>query len=425
VIQDVTVIDGTGRPARGGATIVIEGDRIRTVADVRETTVPSGARVIDGRGKFAIPGLMDVHVHLALREGPEGALRALHSYLYAGVTTIYDAGNDPATILPLRDRERAGTVMSPRIFASGALVTSPNGHGVGAGGGREIAVTIADWERDRAKLDAHIAQKPDVLKITYDEHGWGTRPRINILSEALLERIVDYYHQHGIPVTIHISSETRALEAIRARVDSLAHPIIQGPVSEEYVKYMAATRIPQVTTLTIGEGYSRLAEHPEFLDQPLYRDTIDPAEIHRLKTEESARQKTNRWAQWMKVMTPVCQDNLRKQHEAGAIIALGTDQSSGAAVHREIELLADAGISPTDIITIATRNAAVYLGREKDLGTIEPGKLADIVLLAADPTAHVDNLKRIDLVMKNGRIVDRGALDLPVNRRTSSKERVR
>ncbi len=112
----------------------------------------------------------------------------------------------------------------------------------------------------------------------------------------------------------------------------------------------------------------------------------------------------------MKIMTPIAQENLRQIHAAGGILAAGTDQTIGPAVHRELELLADAGILPIDIITIATRNGAIFLGKENKLGTIEVGKLADMVLLTADPTVDINNAKQIHMVIKNGEVIDRASL---------------
>jgi imidazolonepropionase-like amidohydrolase len=193
-------------------------------------------------------------------------------------------------------------------------------------------------------------------------------------------------------------------------------------MSDEYVNLMRVKRVPTVSTLTIGENYSRVAEHPEFVDQPLYAETLEADERQRIKTEESAKQKENRWAQWMKVMTPVAQDNMKRLNEAGKdIVAAGTDQTSGPALHRELELLAGGGISPADVIVIATRNAARALGKQETLGTIEAGKLADMVLLKADPTRDINNAKQIDTVIKNGQVIDRQKLDLPVNRRPATR----
>jgi imidazolonepropionase-like amidohydrolase len=361
---------------------------------------------------------MDVHIHLTGARGPDGpvekaGLSALHSFIYSGVTAIYDAGNNPDFILGLREKERSGQIVSPRIFASGAIVTAPGGHG-GKG-----AVTVEDFVKDRPKLDEHIARKPDVLKITQDEHGWGTRPMINYMPVDLLEKVIRYYHEHGIRSTIHTSNELRTWEVIYAGADTLAHPVIQAPVSDKYLNMMKVKKIPQTSTLTIGEGYSRLVEHPEFLDQPLYRATLDPKRITRLKTEIRKEFDERRWTWWMKVMTPVAQDNLKRLNEVGGIVALGTDQSLGPATHRELELLVEGGISPLDAIKIGTYHSAIFLGKEKELGTIEPGKLADLVILNADPTKDINNAKQIHTVIKDGQIVDRSGLSIPANAKTT------
>lgn len=435
VIRGVTLIDGNGGAPVANATVVVRGNRIEDVA-TGTVPVPAGAEVIDAKGKYLIPGLMDIHIHLrgsrgadvtatALQQGPRNTasgdeqwrpgIRALHSYLYAGVTTVYDAGNRPEYIMALRDKERKGEIVSPRILATGGMVASPDGHG--------SPYFIEAWPQDRAKLEEHVRTKPDMVKIGQDEHGWGTRPLIHKLAPDLLEKIIRYYHEQGLRVTIHVSNEWDAWDAIYAGVDSLAHPIIQGPVSDRYLRMMSVKHVPTASTLTIGENYSRVGEHPEFLDQPLYRDTVEPEEIQRLKTEESAKQKENRWAWWMKVMTPVAQENLKKLNDVGKdIVACGTDQTSGPAVHRELELLVGGGISPADAIVIATRNSARYLGKLDTMGTIEKGKLADLVLLSADPTKDVNNLKAIDTVIKDGKRVDRSKLDLPVNRRGTSSQ---
>jgi imidazolonepropionase-like amidohydrolase len=419
-ILGVMLIDGTGRAPVPGATVVIEGNRIRDAG--AGVPVPAGARTIDGAGKFLIPGMIDAHVHVRGGRGSgqspsdqerEG-IRALHSYLYAGVTTVFDAGNRADYIMGLRAKEQSGAIVSPRILATGGTVASPNGHGG--------PYNVEAWPADRKLLDDHLATKPDLAKIGQDEHGWGTRPQINQLPDDLLEKIIRYYHSKGVRVIIHTSNEHNSIEAIYAGADTLAHPIIQAPMSEQYVKLMTVKRVPTVSTLTIGENYSRLADHPEFLDQPLYQDTIEADERQRLKTQESAKQKENRWAAWMKVMTPVAQDNMKRLNDAGKnIVAAGTDQSSGPAFHRELELLVGGGISPADAIVIATRNAARALGRLEELGTIEAGKLADVVLLKADPTRDINNAKLVDTVIKNGRIIDRSKLDLPVNRRTATQ----
>ncbi len=421
LIENVTLIDGTGRPPVAAASVLIESDRISLVSR-QPIDPPAQARRIDGTGKYLIPGLMDMHIHLqgGAEVTPEGLLatsndkakgiRALHSYLYAGVTSVYDAGNVPDYILGLRDEERSGKLLSPHIFATGGIVTFPGSHG-----SSDFSTLVDSWPEAIPALDAHIARAPDILKLTFEERGWGSRPMIPILPVGLMQHIIQYYNDRGIRTTVHTSSEYRARQAIYAGIDSLAHPVIQGPITDSFAKLMGAKKIPMVTTLTIGENYSRLAEHPEYLDGPLYQATLTADEIADLKTEKRQEYQERKWTWWMKIMTTIAQENVRKIHDAGGILVAGTDQTTGPALHRELELLADAGISPADIIRIATLNGAIFLGKEKDLGSIEEGKIADLVLLAADPTTDIKNAEQIVQVIKAGQLIDRSKLNLPVN----------
>ena len=421
LIENVTLIDGTGRPPVAGASVLIDGDRIKQISR-NSIDSPSKTRRIDGTGQYLIPGLMDMHIHLrgGVEVTPEGlktshdrakGIRALHSYLYAGVTSIYDAGNDSDFILKLREDERGGDIVSPRLFATGAIVTYPGSHGSG-----ELSTLVDSWPEAIPALDAHIARKPDILKLTYEERGWGARPMIPILPVDLMQRIISYYNDRGIRTTVHTSSEYRARQAIFAGIDTLAHPIIQGPVTDDFARLMGAKKIPMVSTLTIGENYSRLAEHPEYLDEPLYRATLTSEEIEILKTEKRKEYQERKWTWWMKIMTTIAQENVRKINAAGGVLVAGTDQSSGPALHRELELMSDAGIPASDIIRIATLNGAIFLGKERELGSIEEGKIADMVLLAADPTADINNTKKIIQVIKGGQLINRSKLNLPINR---------
>jgi imidazolonepropionase-like amidohydrolase len=424
VIEHVTLIDGTHAP-QADMTVAVDGERI---ASVTPTALAHGlqGRHIDARGKYLIPGLMDVHIHLRggfdasspthAEPGPpnrQQGVEALASFLYAGVTTVVDVGNRPEHILPLRADERAGRILAPRIFATGNLITYPGSHG------DRVAIRITDFEKDKALLDQHIAQQqPDILKLTLEEEGWGSRPMIPVMPVELLAKIIRYYNLHGIRTTVHVSSELHALDAIFAGSDTLAHPVIQGPVSESFVKLMAAKKTPFASTLTIGDDYNRLVEHPEYLDQPLYVASFSAADRARLKTQTRAEWSARTWTAWMKVMNPIAQENVRKVHAAGGVVACGTDESSGAATQRELELLAEAGIPPLDVIRIATYNGAVFLGKADQLGSIDTGKLADLVLLSKDPTADINNAKSIVFVMKGGRIIDESQLPLAGGRQT-------
>jgi imidazolonepropionase-like amidohydrolase len=237
-----------------------------------------------------------------------------------------------------------------------------------------------------------------------------------------LRKIVDYCHSKKFLVTIHTSNELRSREAIACGVDSLAHPVIQSPVTDEFLWLLSHKRIPVVSTLTIGDRYSRIAEHPEYLEEKSYRDCYSESELAYLKIEESEKQKKNRWAMWMKVMIPVAQENLKRLQAEGGIISTGTDLTSGPDYQRELELLQESGISPFDVVVAATYNGAIFLSKESELGSITQGKLADLVLLDEDPTKDVRNIKSVSSVVKNGEVIDKTKLDLPVNNRVHASE---
>ncbi len=414
IVDNVTLVDGTGQPEQARMSIGVDKGKITFVTPTAVAPKVSG-RHIDAAGKFLMPGMMDVHIHLkgargANKADPKGheiGVQALASYLYSGVTTLYDAGNVPDFIFGLRAEERAGKILSPRIFATGYIATYPGSHGDSGG------LSIDNWTEDRPMLVKYLEeQKPDILKLTLEEHGWGTRPLIPLLPLDLMQNIILEANRHGIRTTAHTSSELHAIEAIFAGIDSLAHPVIQGPITDEFAKLMGAKKTPMATTLTIGEGYSRLVEHPDYLDQPLYQASYSIAEIASLRTKTLAEWKARDWTWWMKLMTPIAQENMRKIDAAGGVIAIGTDQTIGPAVHREMELLQSAGVPAAHIVTIATLNGAKHLGKDDILGSIEPGKLADMVLLSADPTLNISNAKAIVWVMKGGVLIDEDKLPL-------------
>ncbi|WP_158913952.1 amidohydrolase family protein [Caulobacter sp. S45] len=434
--QHVTLIDGTGRAPRPDMSVTVTDGRFVSIEPSAITGPPRG-KVIEARGKYLIPGLMDIHIHLqgfsrggkafttATRPPPIGEWtvdrklgeEALGSFLYSGVTTVLDVGNIPQNILPLRADERAGKLLAPHIFATGQLVTYPGSHGT------DIAVNVSTWPEAKALLEAQVeSQHPDVQKITYDDEGWGARPLIPILPKDLLQHIIEFYNDHGVRTTVHISNESRAREAIYSGVDSLAHTPVQGPLTEEFVKLAAAKQIPMASTMTIGDNYSRVHDHPEYLDQPLYVATMTAAERARLKkiaaeggetalkSSPALYQRT--WRKWMQTQGPILQDNLRRVDAAGGVVAAGTDTSNGASLQRELELLSEAGIPNLEVIKIATFNGARLLGKQEQMGSVEDGKIADAVLLNADPVADINNTKNIALVMKAGEIIDESKLPL-------------
>ena len=405
-IRDVTLIDGTGRPPVAHRTVLIDGERIVAIGGARLRI--GRASVIDGRGKYLIPGMIDAHIHLR-DVGPDGTKRsmdapaaqaALAGFLALGFTTVADLGNLPGTVQAMRDADpRRGA----RLLIAGRVFTAPGGRNVDIG----IPVTIAD----PALLARHRAEEhPDLIKMVEDSGGFGGQSSAVALSPALMRAIVDDEHRHGLRVVVHVARESDARGAIAAGADGLAHPVWAEAESEGFVRLMARRRIPFATTLAVADQYGRLMHHPDYLDRPDYALVLAEAERSRMRTSQRAQYARQPTAAWRERTLPTEMRNIVRIVRAGGIAALGTDLVSGASSHREMQLLRQAGLSPLEIIRIATLNAAVFLGQEREIGSIAPGKLADLVLLNRDTTRDIDATEDIAMVMHRGFVVDRALL---------------
>ncbi|MEE8306158.1 MAG: amidohydrolase family protein, partial [Gammaproteobacteria bacterium] len=398
LIEDVTVIDGTGRPAQPGSWVLVRDGRFVAVTQAPLKANEQVER-IDGSGKYLIPGLIDVHVHIPGGRGigprfdQEAGVRSLHSYLYSGVTSIYDAGNNPRYIMPLRKDERAGKLLSPRIFATGSGVSYP-----GSWGGGPAALVVDAWPEGASRLDQNFARQPDLQKITYENFGTGANAWVPSFTPELFTEIVKYCREKGIRTTVHISDEAHARVALEAGVDTLAHGVMVGRMSDSFVSMLANSGVVVTTSLAVFENIAQIVDDPSFLDQPALRAVMDPGEITTLKTRSRQLYAEMGWGAWFKAILPYAKGNVRRLHEAGGVLALGTDRNLGPLTQRELGLIVEAGIPPLAALRIGTLNAAVFLGQEDDLGSIEPGKYADMVLLDADPLTDISNVARISAV---------------------------
>ncbi len=438
LIRDVTLLDGSGAAARPGVTVEVRDGkvfRIHEGAPVAAEAAADGtaaggtaagrAVVIDGRGKYLIPGLIDTHVHLqggrlpvaggGFRIDRQLALRTLHGYLYSGVTSIIDQGNSADFIFGLRAEERAGTLLAPRIFTTGANITVPGGYG-----DSPFSLKVANLEADRAMIAAHLARGPDIQKFLYDDLASVGSRRAPVMSSELFTGLVDMARAAGVPTTVHVVDENGANVALAAGIDGFSH-IVRSSESAQLVARIRERALPVSTTLTVLTHIARVADDPSFLDGELFRATVEADQLALQKGPERERYIESGMSTRFKLMLPGMFANARHLHEAGVPLALGTDRTWGASVHMELALLHEAGIPLPDLLRIATLNGARYLRREREIGSIEPGKLADMLLLTANPLEDVAAYGAIDMVFKGGQRIDRRTLDVPANRREGAE----
>ncbi|GEM_PF-42322 len=432
VIRGGRVIDGTGRAPIDNAVVIIEGEKIKAVLGEREATIPDGARAIAARGKTILPGLIDVHVHLGGSAGaatspeeytPARELHDLKAYLFSGVTTIKSLGDMEERILDLRAREWAGDLLAPRLFAVGKVFTAPGGHPVSTifAGAPDFVVDAAVFqvkteEQARAGVRALAADGVDGIKAIYDG-GTPERP-LPKLDRSLLAAIIDEAHKTGLRVSVHCGTGQDVREAVLAGADGIEHAD-QEDLDDETIALMAERGVFYSPTLAVFEALLNLAKGLRPADDPLVRACVLPTILTGLTASSSPMlrrlREHPRAVIQLEHRLQAAKMNVRRARAAGVKIVTGTDAGNpgtfhGPALHRELALLVEAGLTPLETIIAATRQAADYLGAGDRLGTIEPGKLADIVILDGDPLKDISATERIWKVIRGGRVIDRQRL---------------
>jgi enamidase len=381
--------------------IIIDGNRIKNIGLV--TGYLDSTNVVDLRGLTVMPGLVDCHLHLGglTRDQPGKAIGKVsfidmasffwdyfRNYAHRrrlaienGVTTIRSAGDHYPHIIKLRDKIAAGKLVGPRIFAPGPTITAPGGHPAGTiyKGNRYIIENatrqIAEVSSAREEVRRLVGGGVDCIKAIYsDINPMDITHKVPRLSLDVLEALADEAHQHNLRLMVHTGSPKETMDAIKAGADSIEHGILPGGDSTEFeddlVKMMLDKGTFFVPTLAIA-----------WANKDAYPDLFAG-----LKT------------------------TLRKLHDAGVNMAAGTDSGTpgvviGKGLHKELELMVEAGISPMEAITAGTRNAADNLGKANELGTIEPRKLADIIAVSGDPLKDIRDTREIKLVIKDGKIL--------------------
>jgi len=403
VIHAGTLLDRPGKEPRRNASVLIQNGRIASVQDGFVKPV-DGVTVIDLRDRFVLPGLIDCHVHLdSDRAGVEGQLAsvtdnaAMSAYeaewnarktLDAGFTTVRNLGSGDGVTLALRDAIAKGWAVGPRIVDAGRGISTTSGHMDSTLGFREELHPVLEASRNtcdgaddcRRAVRKQISLGVDLIKIATTG---GVNSRIGVglgaqMFEDEVKAIVETAHLYGKKVAVHAHGADGIAMALRAGADSIEHGTL---LDEEALKLFRSSKAYYVPTLSTVNGYlERIAANPNAY-VPEVRKKID----------------------WRIGITG---ESLRKAIPAGVRIAFGTD--AGVSKHGrnadEFELMVKHGMTPATAIQAATTNAADLLGIADQVGSLEPGKLADIVAVQGDPLSDVTVLKKIAFVVKEGKV---------------------
>lgn len=453
VFHNVTIWDGRGGPVQRSRSVVVRDDRVESIRDVAEPP-PRGVHQIDAFGKTLIPGLIDAHVHLMYDSGPDLLTRApqlvnewlatVRQYpesrapivrrgqlkLKAGVTTMRVLG-DGYYSLAYRDDVARWDVVGPRVLTAGLHVNGPNGYvsgGLGAHLERadraEVAIELQSVDDIEPRLEEHIARGVDVIKIATTHGDMGFQDAKPDLPEMWVREIVRMAHQHGLKVTAHSYGTEGDWAAVRGGVDGIEHLVnVPHELPDDLIQAIKARGISVCPTLS-GSAYSvwKFLQAPELLYEDPDLVANVPVGVRKnlyftvrvLKLPGVARlllrqpDPMQQWERWYEHSLR----NTEKLYRAGVPLIFGTDTpfafgNFSHSVMNEVRALKLAGLPNEAILRMATSNAATALGISDRVGTIEPGKLADLVLLDGDPVSDIEALGHIDLVMKEGRIVYR------------------
>jgi imidazolonepropionase-like amidohydrolase len=391
LFRNARVFDGTA--VLQGTDVLVRDGLIAEVG--RGLAAPAGATVIDAAGRTLLPGLIDAHAHVfgdALREA-----------VVFGVTTELDMFTDARLARTLREEQSAGQASDRAdLFSAGSLVTAPGGHGTEYG--MQIP-TITAVDSAQAFVDARIAEGSEWIKIVYDDGklfglNWPT------VSRALMQALIDAAHQRDRLAVVHVSTAAAAVEAIDAGADGLVHLFTDVAPPEGFAARLETTGSFVIPTLVVLKSISGTAGGGPLLEDERIVPYLIPASAAQLGQSFPARPGSERGYAY-------AQETVRQLHAAGVPILAGSDAPNpgtahGAALHRELELLVEAGLSPVEALAAATRGPAEAFGLA-DRGRIAPGLRADLVLVAGDPTSDITATRSIEGVWKGGVSIDRAA----------------
>ncbi|HEV2963219.1 MAG TPA: amidohydrolase family protein [Candidatus Angelobacter sp.] len=428
-IINVNVIDATGSPVQPGMTVVIHDDRIVVIAKTAtlKLKLPKNAKVVDGRNKFLIPGLWDMHVHTIFGDWiPGGKDVSLPLFVANGVTGIRDMGGDLDTLLQWRSQISAGAILGPRMIISGPMLDGPKSR-------FPSSVSITTAEEGRKAVDDLQAKGVDFIKVQ------------SFITRDGYFGVAGETKKLGITLVGHVPDSIRASETIDAGQKSIEHltGVFEGASTEEDSFIQGSSKGPKRYLDTYNDALaaaliSRMARNHTWLVPTLVWergqwliDDIDYSHDADLKYAPASWQQKS-WPSFTKgIMAELDTDEVsvrrrfvQKEFEivnamrkAGVPIMAGTDTAAAVAVlpgfslHTELECFAQAGFTPMEALQTATLNPAKFLGLQSQMGTIEKGKLANLVLLDANPLEDIKNTRKIAAVVLNGRLLDRAELD--------------
>jgi imidazolonepropionase-like amidohydrolase len=412
ILKNFTLIDGTGRPPSAAAAIILNNGRIAWVGPAAQLKAPAGAETIDLSGKFVMPGIINLHGHLGNTVGleqdakfytRESVQKNLATYASYGVTTVLSLGTDQELIFKIREEQRAGRPSVARVFTAGQGLLLKGGYG----GLEGVTPGVATSAEAAAAVDAQASKGVDIVKFWMDDH-LGDQKK---MPYEIAKAIVDRAHKRQLPVAAHIFYLQDAKRLVEFGVNALAHSVRDTSVDADLIAAMKKRGVWQMAaTLTREASMFIYADTPAFLNDPFFTRSVSAGTVETLRSP--SYQKTVRadphFARYRSFFE-TAKRNLKILADGGVLYGFGTDTGppgrfAGYFEQWELELMVEAGLTPMQVIVAATGSAARFL-HSKDLGTLEPGKWADLIVIDRDPLLDIKNTRAIhDVYIAGNRV---------------------
>jgi len=420
VFEGARVIPGDGSAAIENAAIVVDRGVIARIGRKGDIGLPAGATTINLDGKTLMPAIISTHVHPGFQKGltyaaenftRDNIVGDLNRALYFGISTVMSQGIERSEVMfQIRADQAAGRLGGARLMLAGRGMGAPN-----AGPGNPVYANFAyelttEAEARRAAQE-QAAKKVDALKIWVDDRG-GRAPKLPV---ALSRAVIEEGHKAGLKVAAHVFYHDDAVELAEAGIDSFAHLVRDKVMTDALINLMLRNNVYAMPNIGGAERGTH-SSPPGWFEEPalagLLRDTVGADVIARVGNSFAGRDPTV--AARNRGNYAILQTSLARLSAAGARIVLGCDTGLedhffGYAEQKELELMAQAGMTPAQVIIAATSRAAEYLGL-RDTGTLAPGKRADFLVLDANPLDEIRNTRRIAKMYLAGTEVDRAAL---------------
>lgn len=415
VLQDVRLIDGTGRPPVEHTSILIRNGKIAQILTGAAVTLRDpDAQVLNLSGKTVMPGLINGHGHLGLSQGttvspanytPENIERQLEQYERYGVTTMISLGMNKDLLYQLRSEQGKGNLGGTTILTADRGIGTPGGV-PGANVGADQIYRPATPEQARKAIQEMASRDPNLIKIWVDDN-FHTLPAPN---PAVYGAAIDEAHKQKLKIAAHVFYLADAKRLLQDGVDILAHSIRDQEIDADTISFIKAHNVYYIPTLQLEESFYVYAEHPGWMDTPFFQNAVNPA-LAALLNSAAYKEKVlgDKNTQLHRTALQTAMVNLKRLHDGGAPIAFGTDSGAnpfriqGWAEHRELQLMVEAGMKPLEAIHSATAENAKMLQINDKTGTIEVGKQADLLVLNGDPSSDIANTEKIAMVFHNGR----------------------